>query len=163
MLRKENYLKCQVINFHACWINNIVLFVPYYFSRNIVLKLIVIVINFFSFSILSEHCFQNHNLWLSRVSILNEVGNNELERWKNPMVSLLDIVVGFAWSKDLEWYASGSVATGRAHHSGEVEGDDPDEYGYPGPPGWVQHEADTLIPLKKSWCWEKLKCLREDW
>jgi hypothetical protein len=77
------------------------------------------------------------------------VGNNDLERWKNPMVSLLDIVLGFAWWKDLERYAGGSVATGRASHSGEVEGDDPDEYGYPGPPGWVGHEADILIPLKK--------------
>jgi len=62
------------------------------------------------------------------------------------MVSLLDIVVRFAWSKDLEWYAGGSVATSRAPHSGEVKGDDPDEYGYPGSPGWVGHEADTLIP-----------------
>ena len=52
------------------------------------------------------------------------------------MVSLLDIVVGFAWSKDLESYAGGNVATGsRASHSGEVEGGDPDEYGYPGPTG----------------------------
>jgi len=33
-------------NFHACGNNNIVLFVPYYFSRNTVLKLRVIVMNF---------------------------------------------------------------------------------------------------------------------
>jgi hypothetical protein len=39
-------LKCQVINFHACWNNSIVFFVPYYFSRNTVLKLRVIVMNF---------------------------------------------------------------------------------------------------------------------
>jgi len=38
-------------------------------------------------------------------------------------------MVRFAWSKDLESYAGGNVATGRASHSGEVEGDDPDEYG----------------------------------
>jgi len=52
------------------------------------------------------------------------------------MVSLIDIVVGFAWSKDLESCAGSNVATGGASHSGEVEGGDPDEYGYPGLPGW---------------------------
>jgi len=27
-------------------------------------------------------------------------------------------------------------ATGRASHARQVKGDDPDEKGYPGPPGW---------------------------
>jgi hypothetical protein len=29
-----------------------------------------------------------------------------------------------------------AYATGRACHAGRVMGDDPDEKGYPGPPGW---------------------------
>jgi len=29
-----------------------------------------------------------------------------------------------------------ALATGRATLAGQVEGDDPDERGYPGPPGW---------------------------
>jgi hypothetical protein len=45
-------------------------------------------------------------------------------------------VVGLDWSNDPESYASGSVATGRASHAGQVKGDDPDKKGYPGPPGW---------------------------
>jgi len=66
------------------------------------------------------------------------------------MVSLLNLVVGFVWSKDIESYAGGNIATGRASHSGEVEGDDPDEYGYPGPPGWGLGMNLTPSPHKKS-------------
>jgi hypothetical protein len=29
-----------------------------------------------------------------------------------------------------------AYATGRASHARQVKGDDPDERGYPGPPGW---------------------------
>jgi hypothetical protein len=29
-----------------------------------------------------------------------------------------------------------AYATGRVSHAGQVKGDDPDEKGYPGPPGW---------------------------
>jgi hypothetical protein len=29
-----------------------------------------------------------------------------------------------------------AYATGRASHARQVKGDDPDEKGYPGPPGW---------------------------
>ena len=29
-----------------------------------------------------------------------------------------------------------AYATGRASHAREIEGDDPDKKGYPGPPGW---------------------------
>jgi len=45
-------------------------------------------------------------------------------------------VVGLVWSNDPEAYAGGSVATGSPPpHAGKVEGDDPDEKGYPGPAG----------------------------
>jgi len=54
-------------------------------------------------------------------------------------------VVGFAWSKDPESYAGSSVTTGRASHAGQIKDDDPDERGYPGPPGWGLREADNLI------------------
>jgi hypothetical protein len=37
-----------------------------------------------------------------------------------------DEVVGLVWSDDPESYAGGSIATGRAIHAGQVEGDDPD-------------------------------------
>jgi len=30
----------------------------------------------------------------------------------------------------------GSIAPDKAYHAGQVKGDDPDEMGYPGPPGW---------------------------
>jgi len=35
-----------------------------------------------------------------------------------------DLVVGFAWSNDPKRYVGGSVATGRASHAGQVNGDD---------------------------------------
>jgi hypothetical protein len=58
-------------------------------------------------------------------------------------------VVGLAWSNDPESYAGGSVATGRVSHAGQVKSDDPDEKGYPGPPGWgLRHGADNTIPHK---------------
>jgi hypothetical protein len=37
----------------------------------------------------------------------------------------LEVVVGLAWSNDPESYASGSIATDRASHAGQVKGDDP--------------------------------------
>jgi hypothetical protein len=46
------------------------------------------------------------------------------------------VVVGFQCSSDPESYAGGSVATGRGTHAGQVEGREPDEEAYPGPPGW---------------------------
>ena len=39
-------------------------------------------------------------------------------------------------SYDFESYASGSLATGRVFHARQVKVDDPDQKGYPGPPGW---------------------------
>jgi hypothetical protein len=46
-----------------------------------------------------------------------------------------DAVVGLTLSYDSEGYAGGTVDTGRVSHDGKVKGDDPDEKGYPGPPG----------------------------
>jgi hypothetical protein len=47
------------------------------------------------------------------------------------------MVVGFECSWDPESYAGGSVATGRATQAGQDKGKEPDEEGYPGPPGLV--------------------------
>ena len=43
-----------------------------------------------------------------------------------------------------------ALATGRATLAGQVEGDDPDERGYPGPPGWELGVRLTTSPRKKS-------------
>jgi hypothetical protein len=65
------------------------------------------------------------------------------------------VVVWLAWSNDPENYASGSVATGRASKAGEVENDDPDINGYPGPLGWgLEHEANNFSSVKTSYCLE---------
>jgi hypothetical protein len=67
-----------------------------------------------------------------------------------------DVVVGLAWSYDPESYAGGSVAAGRVSHAGQVEGDDSDKKGYPGPPvggwawGWWPHPIKTLTVEKLS-------------
>jgi len=40
-----------------------------------------------------------------------------------------------------------AYATGRASHARQVKGDDPDEKGYPGPPGWgVGRGANNPTP-----------------
>jgi hypothetical protein len=44
--------------------------------------------------------------------------------------------VRLAWSKSSDRYADGCVTNGRLSYAGQVKGDDPDEKGYPGPPGW---------------------------
>ena len=65
------------------------------------------------------------------------------------------VVVRLAWSNDPESYAGGSVATCRASHAGEVESDDPDKKGYPGPPGWgLGLEANNFTSVKTSYCLE---------
>jgi hypothetical protein len=57
--------------------------------------------------------------------------------------------VGLVWSNYLESYAGGSIATGRDTYARWVKDDDPDEKGYPDPPGWgLQREADNFIPIK---------------
>jgi len=59
-------------------------------------------------------------------------------------------VVGLAWSKDLESYAGGSVATSKASHVGLVKG----EMGYAGNPGWELGikltSPHTKLMLRKS-------------
>jgi hypothetical protein len=43
-----------------------------------------------------------------------------------------------------------AYATGRASHRRQVKGDDPDEQGYPGPPGWGLGMKLTTSPCKKK-------------
>jgi len=54
------------------------------------------------------------------------------------------------WCNDLESYAGGSVATGRATHAGQVKGEHPDKERYPGPPGWGLGVLLGAAPRKKS-------------
>ena len=56
---------------------------------------------------------------------------------------------GLTWPNDPKSYASGTLATGRATLAGQIEGDDPDERGYPGPPGWGLGVRLTTSPCKK--------------
>jgi len=43
-----------------------------------------------------------------------------------------------------------ALATGMATLAGQVEGDDPDERGYPSPPGWGLGVRLTNSPRKKN-------------
>ena len=56
------------------------------------------------------------------------------------------VVVGLVWSKDPESSAGGSVAAVRACHAGQVEGDNPDEKGYPDPNWGLGREDVNLAP-----------------
>ena len=57
-------------------------------------------------------------------------------------------MVGLVWSDDPETYAGGSVASGRASHARHVQGDDADQKGYPGPPGWgLVNEAGAYTKI----------------
>lgn len=61
----------------------------------------------------------------------------------------LDVVVGLAWSKDLESYVGGSVATGKVPGAGKIKGYDPDKEGCCGPPGWRLVVKQITSPRKK--------------
>ena len=45
---------------------------------------------------------------------------------------------------------TGSYATGRATHAGQVKGEHPDKEIYPGPPGWGLGVLLATAPRKKS-------------
>jgi hypothetical protein len=47
-----------------------------------------------------------------------------------------------------------AYATGRASHARQVKGDDSDEKGYPGPPGWGLDMRLTTSPCKKIYCYK---------
>jgi hypothetical protein len=51
-----------------------------------------------------------------------------------------------------------ALATGRVTLAGQVEGDGPDERGYPGPPGWgLGVRLTTASRKKKPICYENLQ------
>ena len=52
------------------------------------------------------------------------------------MNPFFDVVVKVAWTSDSGSCTGGSVAIGEAFNARQVKGDDPDEKGYVGPPGW---------------------------
>jgi hypothetical protein len=56
-----------------------------------------------------------------------------------------------AWCNDLESYASGIVAAGRATLAGQDKGEHTDKQRYTGPPGWgLGRWASTPSPGKKT-------------
>jgi hypothetical protein len=56
-----------------------------------------------------------------------------------------------------------AFATGRASHARQVKGDDPDEKGYPGPPGWELGVGLTTPHSKKIICSETQQSASEGW
>jgi len=72
-------------------------------------------------------------------------------------VSLLWGSSGACWINDPESYAGSSVATGRASHATQIEVDDPDKKGYPGPPSWRLGVGLKTPPHKNVFCWEASK------
>jgi len=59
-------------------------------------------------------------------------------------------VEGLEWSHDPESYAGISVTTDRASHARQVKGDDVDNKGFPGPPGWGLGVRLTKTPRGKK-------------
>jgi hypothetical protein len=51
-----------------------------------------------------------------------------------------------------------ALATGRVTLAGQVEGDGPNEKGYPGLPGWVLGLRLTTSPGKTPICYKTLQC-----
>ena len=70
-------------------------------------------------------------------------------------------MVELSWSNDPESYAGSSIATGRASHATQIEGDNPDKKGYPGPQSWGLGMGLTTPPLKNMFCWEASKIEEE--
>jgi len=58
-------------------------------------------------------------------------------------------VIGLAYLEDPEYYAGGSVATGRVSFAGQDKGERPDEERYPGPPGWGLRRWTSTATLAK--------------
>jgi hypothetical protein len=60
-------------------------------------------------------------------------------------------VEGLVWLNNHDSYAGSSIVTGRASHTRQVKCDDPNQEGYPVPPGWgLGHEAKNLTSIKAS-------------
>ena len=58
-------------------------------------------------------------------------------------------MIGLAYLEDPEYYAGGSVATGRVSLAGQDEGETSDEERYPGPRGWgLRRWTNTPTPAK---------------
>ena len=57
--------------------------------------------------------------------------------------------MGLSWSKNPKSNAGVGLATGRASHVTQVKGNDPDQKGYPGPPGWGLGVGLLITSLKK--------------
>jgi len=55
----------------------------------------------------------------------NVISSVDISLRSNDKCNYFVVVVGLVWSDDVESYASSSVATHRAAHAGQVEGDDP--------------------------------------
>jgi hypothetical protein len=56
-----------------------------------------------------------------------------------------------------------AYATGRASHARQIKGDDPDEKGYPGPPGWELGMELTTPHRKINFCSETQQSASEGW
>jgi hypothetical protein len=57
-----------------------------------------------------------------------------------------------AWSYDPESYAGGSITTGKVSYAREVKGDNPDQKGYSGLPGWRLVVGLTTHLIKNMLC-----------
>jgi hypothetical protein len=66
-------------------------------------------------------------------------------------------MLGLAWSNDPESHTGSSVATGRASHIEQAEGDDPGKNRYSGTPGWAWNRQ--LLFWHDSSQWAKASLL----
>ena len=65
-----------------------------------------------------------------------------------PRYPYFDAVVGLVWSNDPESCAGGSDAPGMPSLARQVKSGDPDQNGYPGPPGWGWEWGWLSHPVK---------------